>query len=435
MPPKKKILIITYYWPPCGGAGVQRWLKFTKYMPQFGWEPYVLTVDPDYAEYPVIDTDLLDDVHPDLCVFYTKAPKKIFQLYKKITGKKILPYGGFSNENKAGFIDKVIRFVRGNFFLPDPRRGWNRELIKKSEEIIETKGIKIVITTSPPHSTQLAGMKLKKKRDITWIADIRDPWTDIYYNVKLNQTFWASMINKKMETRVLRTADKIMVTCNATEELFRSKLPGNEINDKILTLTNGYDEEDFNVEDIKIPERFTITYLGTFADNYNIDILLDIIEKQIPVNGSGIDIRFIGGISKSTADKLNNNWNISFEFIQYLNHNDAVKSLMESSALLLVIPVSNKTREMIPGKLFEYLAARRPIIALGPKTSDVADILNHTNSGKIFNNNDAQTLSEYIRHLIINFQKGEIKVRSTGIQQYSRKNLSFRLTSILNELK
>ena len=195
MPQNKKVLIITYYWPPCGGAGVQRWLKFAKYLPGYGWEPYVLTVDPDYAEYPVTDTDLLNDVHPDLFVFYTKAPKTLFQLYKKITGRKVMPYGGFSNENKPGFFDKFMRFIRGNFFLPDPRRSWNRELIKKAEEIIKTKDVNIVITSSTPHSTQLAGMKLKKRNDITWIADIRDPWPDIYYHVKLKQTLWASRLN------------------------------------------------------------------------------------------------------------------------------------------------------------------------------------------------------------------------------------------------
>lgn len=431
----RKILIITYYWPPCGGAGVQRWLKFAKYLPEYGWEPIVLTVDPEYAEYPVLDEDLHKDVADNLTVIKTKAPKTLFSLYKKLTGRLEIPYGGFSNEDKPGTRDKVIRFIRGNFFLPDPRRGWNKYAVKSIKKIIKKEEIKVILTTSPPHSTQLIGKKIKKETNITWIADIRDPWTDIYYTGKLYQTFWAAMINKKLEASVLRTADKILVTCNATRNLFQAKLQKEQARNKIITLTNGFDEEDFHIQNYKVPEKFIITYLGTFADNYNIDGLLNVIENMESDIDQSIIIRFIGGISASIVDKLNRYKNLISEFIPYMNHNEAIKALMESSALLLVIPAASKTQEMIPGKLFEYLAAKRPIIAIGPKKSDVADILEETNSGKIFENNDSPEIKEYLSELFENFREGKSTAQSTGIEKYSRKEITGNLVNLLNRLQ
>lgn len=433
MPSEKKILIITYYWPPSGGAGVQRWLKFARYLPEYGWEPVILTVDPNHAEYPVIDTDLLKDIPPGLRVVHTKAPGNIFRLYKKITGRKELPSGGFSNDSKPGITDKISRFIRGNFFLPDPRRNWNKHLLKKAREIIRSEEIKIVLTSSPPHSTQLAGMKLKEENEIRWIADIRDPWIDIYYSDKLYQTSRALAVNKKLEAAVLADADRVLVTCNATGELFSSKLPGQQVRNKITTLTNGYDDRDFPDNDVETPPVFTITYLGSFAENYNIDVLLESIEKQDSASPSEISLRFIGSISRSSLEKLKNLSDISFEFIPYLNHDKAIKALVESSALLLVVPANRRSQEMIPGKLFEYIAARRPIIALGPKTGDVAEILKQTKSGKTFERNDSALLSDYLGELLENYHKGELTVKSTGIAKYSRNKLTSKLADILEE--
>jgi len=433
MSSEKKILIITYYWPPSGGAGVQRWLKFARYLPAYGWEPIVLTVDPGDAEYPVIDKDLSKDIPPGLRVMHTKAPRNIFRLYKKITGKKELPYGGFSNDSRPGITDKITRFIRGNFFLPDPRRNWNRNLLKKAVEIIESEKISIILTSSPPHSTQLAGMKLKKENKLRWIADIRDPWTDIYYSDKLYQTSRAVSVNKKLEAAVLANADRLLVTCNATGELFASKLPGQKISDKITTLTNGYDEKDFPAGNVKEASTFTITYLGTYGENYNIDVLLDAIESLETLSPQDIILRFIGAISSSNLEKLKNRSNISFEFIPYLNHDKAIKALLESSALLLVVPASRRSQEMIPGKLFEYMAARKPILALAPKSGDVAEILKQTKSGKTFERNDTAVLSDYLEELIDNHKKGELRVKSSGIEKYSRKNLASELADILDE--
>jgi hypothetical protein len=183
----KKVLIITYYWPPSGGAGVQRWLKFAKYLPEYGWEPIILTIDPAYAAYPVTDDSLISEIPSTVKVFTTPAVD-YFSIYKK--DKSRIPTAGFANSRENTVKDKILRFIRGNFFIPDPRKGWNGFAFKKACEIIETEGIKHVITTSPPHSTQLIGTKIKRKYpEIKWIADLRDPWTDIYYYDQFYPTF------------------------------------------------------------------------------------------------------------------------------------------------------------------------------------------------------------------------------------------------------
>ena len=178
----KKVLIISYYFPPSGGAGVQRWLKMLKYLPQYGVEPIVLTVDEKYASYPQVDKSLLDEIPSWLKIYKTKT-REVLSLYKSVSPTKEIPYSGFANEPKPTFLQKMARFVRGNFFLPDPRKGWNRYAYQVACQIIEKEAVDAVITTSPPHSTQLLGIKLKKRfPNLTWLADLRDPWTDIYYN-------------------------------------------------------------------------------------------------------------------------------------------------------------------------------------------------------------------------------------------------------------
>jgi glycosyltransferase involved in cell wall biosynthesis len=261
-----KVLIVTYYWPPSGGAGVQRWLKFSKYLPEFGWEPIILTVDPEYAAYPVTDFSLNDDIPASIKVVTTPATN-YFSIYKKDKSK--IPTAGFANNIDNTFKGKLLRFVRGNFFLPDPRRGWNKYAFKKACELIEAEGIRHIITTSPPHSTQLIGLNLKKKyRFIKWTVDLRDPWTDIYYYKQFYPTLISKAVDVRYEIRVLKRADNIITVGESLKTLFSSKV--NNIEKKIRVITNGYDESDFKEVPKVIPKRFTITYVGTLSDIYPI---------------------------------------------------------------------------------------------------------------------------------------------------------------------
>jgi glycosyltransferase involved in cell wall biosynthesis len=428
-----KVLIITYYWPPSGGAGVQRWLKFAKYLPGSGWQPVILTVDPAYASYPQRDEELQKEVPSDLEIFYTKSSTGVFSTYKKITGKNETPYGGFANESNPGLIQKILRFIRGNFFFPDARVGWNRYAYKTALRILKDQNIGYVITTSPPHSTQLIGLKLKKKLNIKWIADLRDPWTDIYYSGEMYQTLFARRKNRSLESRVLLSADRVIATCNTTRDLFRSKLTGGRQTEKVVTVTNGFDPDDFrNIT--AVPKTFTITYIGTIARNYDIDVLTKAIDYCAAKNGRIINICFVGRTDEYTAGILRGNINISLRLVPYVEHRKAMEYLAESAALLLVIPSGKKIAEMIPGKLFEYLASDRPVIAIGPHDSDVADILRETGGGKIFERTETNELGEYILEIMNNFSNGIIKTDSAGTGNYSRKNLAGVVAGIINSI-
>ena len=211
-----KVLIITYYWPPGSGAGVQRWLKFSKYLPEFGWKPVILTVDPHYATYPVLDNSLEKDIPKGLKIYKTKSTDW-FRLYKRDKSK--IPSAGFASNSDKSLKGLLSRFIRGNFFIPDPRRGWNRHAIKEAVSIILKERISAVISTSPPHSSQLIGLKLKKIfSGIQWIADLRDAWTDIYYYELFYPTFISKMIDRHFEKSVLKNADKIIITSKKDQE-------------------------------------------------------------------------------------------------------------------------------------------------------------------------------------------------------------------------
>ncbi len=401
-PSTPKVLIITYYWPPGSGAGVQRWLKFSKYLPDNGWTPVVLTVDPQYATYPATDKSLGDDIPAGLQVYRTKA-FDYFRLYKK--NKSEIPSSGFAVNSDNTLSGKLSRFIRGNFFIPDPRKGWNRYAFRKACEIIESERILNVITTSPPHSTQLIGLKLKKKFPaINWIADLRDPWTDIYYYKEFYPTFFSRKIDSHYEKKVLETADRIITVGNSLKDLFASKIVGT--GNKIEVVFNGYDEKDFSGMTQKEPLQFTISYIGTLSDAYPVNGLLKAI-SELRSAGTDFRLRFVGVVSKDQRDLITSVTGESHaDFSGYADHKTAIRYMLNSSALLLIIPYHASSKSIITGKLFEYLAAQVPIICLGPPDGDAGKILRECGNGKIFGYDDSSGILDYIRFLMNNPPSG-----------------------------
>lgn len=394
MQPERKILIITYYWPPCGGAGVQRWLKFTKYMPEFGWEPYVLTVDPEYAHYPAIDESLEKDIHSSLKIYKTSAINYFrFGKSGKSTGKVKHP-SELINNNKNIFA----RFIRGNFFIPDPRNGWNRYAVSKASELIRKEGINYVITTSPPHSTQLIGLKIKSLfPHINWICDLRDPWTDIYYYNKFPGTWPARMYDRKLERKVLMKADKIITVGKSLAELFLEKIQ--DSGKDISVITNGYDEEDFvNINIKNDTDREIITYVGSISDQYPIrGFLAALNELYISGRLKKLSVRIVGYISsgiKTMIDRLP--VSDAFEFISYTNHKQSIKYMVESKILLLLIPEHKQNDIIITGKLYEYLRSKRVILCIGPPDGDAASIINEMKSGGVFYDSETESIKSFI---------------------------------------
>ncbi len=426
----KRILIITYYWPPSGGAGVQRWVKFVKYLVKLGYEPFVLTVDTRYATYPQIDHSLVYDIPETVKVFHTKS-FELYSLYKKISTNKEVPYGGFANTKKVNFKEKALRFIRGNFFIPDPRRGWNRYAYRKACKIIKEYDIKTVITSSPPHSTQLIGLKLKRKHPLIWIADFRDPWTDIYYYKELYPTWLATWINRNLEKQIFKKSDKLITVSDELKRLFSKKVKN--IENKIEIIPNGFDTDDFTFES-KIHQNSDlkyISYVGTVSKEYNIDGLIIGIAQLPDKIKSKIRIRFIGKITDELLGKMNLfGLGDLVETIGYVKHEEAIEYMCSSHILLLIIPDVINNEGILTGKLFEYLAASRPILFIGPKKGDAAKIITETNSGKVCDYNDSNKITDSIVSLLNEYPA----VKSINVQKYSRENLTKRLITIINNL-
>jgi glycosyltransferase involved in cell wall biosynthesis len=421
-----KILIITYYWPPSGGAGVQRWLKFTKYLPSSGWLPVVLTVKPEFAAYPFKDISLYGEIPLDVEIHRTKAIN-YFSLYNKDQSK--IPHSGFASGSDNSRKNIISRFIRGNFFIPDPRKGWNRYAFRKACELIRTENISHIITTSPPHSTQLIGLKLKRKfPHIKWVADLRDPWTDIYYYDMFKPSFLAKMADREMERNVLTKADTIITVGQTLAAILGSK--GEKISHKINVLPNGYDEEDFEGILPIIPEQFTITYVGTLSPSYPVNGLIEAV-KGLRVNDRPVSLKFVGTVPEPIQElfPVDEEGNRP-DFIHYCEHPEAVRYMMESTMLLLIIPDHPSNKSILTGKIFEYLATGKPVLLLGPADGDAAQLMVKCGYQGIFDYNDVQSIRNFIRKV----SEGRQVTSSGHHLEYSRRALAVKLGDLLNSL-
>ena len=421
-----KVLIVTYYWPPSGGAGVQRWLKFSKYLPEFGWEPFILTVEREFAAYPVTDLSLMEKLPESVKVYSTPATN-YFSIYKKDASR--IPTAGFANNIDNSLKGKLLRFIRGNFFLPDPRRGWNKYAFKKACGLIKSEGIRHIITTSPPHSTQLIGLKIKKRYPaIKWIADLRDPWTDIYYYKHFYPTFFSKYIDRKLEKSVLNKADRLITVGSSLKDLFALKIRG--IENKIEVITNGYDEDDFSGISSTNPSVLTITYVGTLSDIYPVEGLLNSLQT-LNLTGKKLILRFIGTVSQNQKELIQlHTQDYTLEIIPYVEHTEAIKFMYKSSILLLIIPDHPSNKCIITGKLFEYIASGKPIICIGPVDGDAAKILGSTGHGRTFSYSDSEGISGYLSALNSDLSINE----KISPALFSRKTLTGKITQLLTDL-
>ena len=413
----KKVLVITYYWPPSGGAGVQRWVKFIKYFKDQNIDPYIISVDPGFASYPVIDNSLKNDIPENTNVYLTKTNEPYY-FYKKINNNQT-PYAGFANEGSPSFFQKIARFIRGNFFIPDSRKGWNDFSYKKAVEVLEKENIDTVITTSPPHSTQLIGLRLKEALNIKWIADLRDPWTDIYYYKSMLHTKWAKRKDLNYEKRVIEKSDEIVVVSDSIKQLLINK--SNLIQEsKIHIIPNGFDEDDFSVSSTNKNNKFILSYVGTITKDYP----LDSIKKSI--TNLNINLEFTGKADGPTKNSLNE----IASFNNHVKHKESINLLLASDMLLLVIPKIANNKGILTGKLFEYLGARKPILCIGPTDGDAAKIIQECKSGKTFDYSDENGIYEFIETCMLN----EFIFENQNHLIYSRRNLTKNLSKILNDM-
>ncbi len=470
----KKVLIITYYWPPSGGSGVQRWLKFAKYLPEYGWEPVIYT--PENPEANATDTALLNDVAPETQVIKTKILEP-YGIYKTLFCKRKLSSSGKNNSaevsassikaNLIGSSDNSLKhrfalFLRGNFFIPDPRFLWIRPSVKFLKKYLRNNPVDAIVSTGPPHSMHLIAKKVAKSAGIKWIADFRDPWTEIFYFKHLKLSRYALYKHRKLEQSVLDNADKIIVVSRQMQKDFaaRTSVP-------VEIITNGFDPEDFAAYSGKMElrerteslreKKFILTHTGIFVDNGNPDYLWEVLGDKASQEEdfrNALLIRLMGQADNTVLNGIENaGLGKNLVNMGYVTHNEAICRQQESSVLLLPLRKEPEAAGILTGKFFEYLASGKQILAFGPTDGDLAAALKETGSGTITDFGDKEGIRREIDILYGRFKRSLSLPEgdaSTGKEsahvkpgynvinpkalKYSRIALTEKLAGLLNDL-
>jgi hypothetical protein len=427
----KKVLIITYYWIPSGGAGVQRWVKFAKYLRQYGWEPIIYT--PQNPEYPSIDHSFEKDIPADITVLKTPIWEP-YNVYRNLTGKKNQAINaGFISENKKqGWKDKLSIWIRGNFLIPDPRRFWIKPSVGFLSDYLKENPVDAIITTGPPHSMHLIGMGLKKNfPSLPWVADFRDPWTNIDFYKDLNLTWFADKIHHKLEREVLQKADTVLVVSRGMEEEFAPMRPK-----KLQVITNGYDESDAQVGPLTLDGKFSISHIGTLNAARNPRIVWKVLSEICAENvafKNDLQIQLVGKVDFSVLEDIQS-YGLQEQLlkIDYLSHSEAITKQNSSQVLMLLINQSGNAKGILTGKFFEYLAAKRPILAVGPTDGDAAVVLNETGAGVMVDFADEQATKTAILNYYNQYKKGTLGVQSESVERFSRRSLTGELAGLLD---
>lgn len=422
----KRVLIVCYYWPPAGGPGVQRWLKFVKYLRDFGVNPIVFV--PENAHYPLVDDSFETEIPEDIEVI--KFPiKEPYRFAKWISKKKTNTISsGIISERNPSLIERMMLFVRGNLFIPDARVGWVKPSVRFLSKVLEQKGIDTIITTGPPHSLHLIGLHLKDELNLRWIADFRDPWTTIHYYKSLRLTKSSEKKHKILEKEVLNSADAIVVTSPSTKVEFT------EITNKpISVITNGYDTSE-KIE--RMPDaEFTLVHVGSLLSDRNPEVLWKVLSVLCTENKAfkeAFRLKLVGAVGAEIQQSLS-----SFKLAEhvqtpgYVSHAKALQLQFNAQVLLLIEMNQPETKAIIPAKLFEYLKARRPIVALGPEGSDIKSILDETSSGSFFLYSEEERLKNQLLAYFEAFQNKTLGITSENIEKYSRRELTKTLADLI----
>ncbi len=416
-----KVLIITYYWPPAGGSGVQRWLYFVKYLRDFGIEPIVYTVE--NPAYPILDTSLEELVPAGVTVIGNKIwePNSWFQ-------KKNQVAAGFLPQ-KPTLSQKFIRYIRANYFIPDARKFWVKPSVKKLNQYLQTHPVDWIISTGPPHSLHLIGQRLHQKTGIKWLADFRDPWTDIDYFHQLPLTRKSLIKHQKLEKSVIQSATTVVVVSNEMQKAYAA------FTDNCHVITNGYDGDIVSNPILDTP--FTMTHIGMLNADRNPVFFWEVIRELLDSNEAfeeAVQINLVGKISDEVKQSIR-----QFDLEKYINYSNYVphqtvyKLQRKSQVLLLFINRVPSAKGIVTGKFFEYLQAQRPILAIAPEEGDLAKIIKETQSGSLVGFDDKEALTNTIIALFTAYQSNNLTVNTVGIDKYHRKNLTGELAKLLKK--
>lgn len=433
----KRVLIILYYWPPSGGAGVHRWLKFVKYLRNFGWEPVVYI--PSNPDYPIIDSKRLDEI-PSAMEIIKRPIWEPFALYRKFTGKKKdtkMDFGHLVNVKtyiQKGWKERLAIWIRGNFFIPDSRLFWVNPSVRFLSDYYDKNPFQAVISSGPPHSLHLIALKLKLKFNVPWMADFRDPWSEYFSALML--TKWAVNKHTALEKKILQTADKVVVIGrNMQMQNFENAGVHSDI------VMNGFDVDDYQrfEKPVVNKEKFTLLYAGTLSQRRNNSLFWKVIKSLIDTNdlfASKLDIQLVGKVDRSVLEDIKKfNLESFIDIVDFIPFEEVVKRQMEATVLLLFVDNFEGAKWVLTGKFFEYLASNRPILAIGPMGGDLSAEIMNTSSGLLADFNDEESIKEAISSFFNQYLDQSIfSFQNKNIEKYSRLGLTQKIASLLDEM-
>lgn len=431
----KKILIIAYYWPPSGGSGVQRWLKFVKYLPSFGYRPYVFT--PENPSFAIRDESLLKDVPAaaEIIHFPIWEPYDIFIRLSGIFGgkKKSAKPTDLVAGNGKSLFQKIGTWIRGNFFIPDPRRFWVKPSVNFLEDFLKKNGIHTIITTGPPHSMHLIGLRLKQRNpSLRWLADFRDPWTEWGLLDSLMTGSFARRIHRKLESSVLAAADEIITITPFYVKRFEALAKR-----QVRLLTNGFDESDFKDLAYKKSDKFLIRHVGIVNEKCDPRPFMRAVRSLIAENKEiqpKLIVQFFGEVHGEFKAFVQSSPELESvtQFTGNMPHKQLLARYGESSLLVLILTGYKDGEGFLPGKLFEYLATGIPILAVGPVHGDAAKLLGETQTGEMLDSQDQEGIRLKLLNAFDAWQKNDIPiVRKTNAEKYSRRMITSELIKLL----
>lgn len=425
-----KVLIVTYYWPPFGGSGVQRWLKFVKYLPSFGFQPYVFTPENPFVE--IQDASLLKDVPVEAEII--KLPiSEPYQLFQKLSGNK--KQTDFVRTGKKSFLQKLSLFVRGNFFIPDARVFWVRPSVLFLGDFLKSNRIETIITTGPPHSMHLIGLKLKhQNQGLKWIADFRDPWSEWDLLDTFSLTNWARRQHRKLERKVLTNADEVITIAPYHQQRLQALS-----HRKVQLITNGFDEDDFKNIQHRPTEKFTLRHIGVVDELRDPRPVMQAIKELIleaAIVKEKILVEFIGNVNSRFRAEVQDDpiLNAITSFVPHLPHSEVLQRYGSTDVQLLVLAHTAIAPGNLPGKFFEYLASGNFILGIGPEKGDAAEILRELNAGAIIERHNQLALKKLVLERY-DYWQTPIKKTPFDATIFSRRNLTQQLVKILASLR
>lgn len=431
---RKKVLIITYYWPPGSGPGVQRFLKMSKFFSEFDWEPTILTVN--NGSYPSTDESLVDEVPKEIEVYRTKAIEP-FTIFNLLTGKKgkQVGVGLIGLQEKESLVKRISLHIRANLFLPDARRGWIPFAFKKAKKLNKKLNFDAVVTTGPPHSSHLIGFRLKKRLGIPWLADMRDPWVNSFFNAALPRTKLSKRIEQKYEDKVVKNADFITVVSPGLKTEFEDR------NKNIDVVYNGFDQEDIPEIEKQKSRKFSLSYIGNFKPNQNVDALWEAIRElceEIPGFKEHFNISLTGNVDPGIKKKLEEKDLLRISNIQpFVPHKEATKLMNQTQLLLFIVPKAEGNQLIITGKLFEYIAIRSPILSIGPMDGDASKILSQAGRDAMIDYSDTDQIKLQINTYYqkwLEQDKYNFKHSTSDFRKFSRYASAEQFAEILKTL-